>query len=87
MASVTAGMTAAFDPQRKWVARKADVREAAPAVESYLMKVGRVRMVRPLYTAMMKGNDYWKALGRSTFERAKPKYHPITRGAIADLFK
>jgi aminopeptidase N len=66
---------------------KADVRDASTAVEAYLMTVGRVRMVRPLYTAMMKGNEFWRALGASTFERAKPKYHPITRGALADLFK
>ena len=65
----------------------ADVRAAAPAVEAYLAKVGRVRMVRPLYVAMMAGSAYWRELARATFARAKPKYHPITRDAIDDLVK
>jgi len=66
---------------------RADVRDAAPAVEAFLLKVGRVRMVRPLYAAMVAGTERWRALAKSTFERAKPKYHPITRAAIADLIK
>ncbi|HEY5950861.1 MAG TPA: M1 family metallopeptidase [Kofleriaceae bacterium] len=66
---------------------RADVRDAAPAVESYLMRVGRVRMVRPLYAAMMESAPTWRALAKSTFERAKPKYHPITREAIAGVVK
>jgi hypothetical protein len=66
---------------------QADVRDAAPAVEAYLMKVGRVRNLRPLYAAMMQGGDSWRALAKSTFEHAKPKYHPITRAAIGDVVK
>jgi len=66
---------------------RADMRTAAPAVEAYLMKVGRVRMVRPLYAAMLAGTEYWRALAKSTFERAKPKYHPFTRAVIGELIK
>lgn len=64
---------------------RADVRDAAPAVEAYLLKVGRVRMIGPLYEAMMKGSEPWRALARSTFERAKPKYHPIAQRAIESV--
>ena len=63
----------------------ADVRAAAPAVEAYLTQVGRRRMVRPLYDAMNKGSEFWRALARTTFERAKPLYHPLTRDTIAEL--
>lgn len=66
---------------------RADVQAAAPAVEAFLMKVGRVRMVRPLYAAMMAGSESWRALARATFQRAKPKYHPITQGAIGRVVK
>ncbi len=66
---------------------RADIREAAPAVETFLMSVGRVRMVRPLYAAMMDGSDFWKALAKKTFAAAKPKYHPITRAAIDGVVK
>jgi hypothetical protein len=65
----------------------ADVRAAAPAVEAYLTKVGRVRMIRPLYAAMMQSNPFWRDLAKQTFERTKPKYHPITRDALGDLIK
>src|SRR5690606_14291961 len=44
---------------------RADVRDAAPAVEAFLLKVGRVRMVRPLYAAMMAGSDPWRALAKA----------------------
>jgi leukotriene-A4 hydrolase len=66
---------------------RADMRDAAPAVEAYLMTVGRVRMVRPLYKAMMASTEFWRSLASSTFARAKPKYHPITRGAVGDIAK
>jgi leukotriene-A4 hydrolase len=66
---------------------RADVRTAAPAVEAYLMKVGRVRMVRPLYAAMLAGTEFWRALAKTTFEHAKPKYHPFTRSVIGELMK
>ena len=66
---------------------RADMRTAAPAVEDYLKKVGRVRNLRPVYAAMMGGAESWRALARSTFAHASPRYHPITRAALADLVK
>ena len=66
---------------------RADLRDAAPAVEAFLMSVGRVRMVRPLYKAMMASSDFWRSLAKTTFARAKPKYHPFTRRALDDIVK
>jgi len=64
---------------------RADDRQAIPAVEAYLMKVGRRRMIRPLYTAMMAKGEPWRELARQTFVRASPLYHPIVRDTVAKL--
>lgn len=63
----------------------ADVEAAAPVVESFLTTVGRRRMVRPVYVALMAKSDRWRALARSIFEKAKPLYHPLTRESVAEL--
>jgi hypothetical protein len=82
-------LTATTNPEiaMHWLPRavRADMRAAAPAVEAYLMKVGRVRNLRPLYKEMMAGGEFWRALAKTTFERAQPKYHPITRSAMAEI--
>ena len=66
---------------------RVDARDAAPAVEAFLAKVGRLRMIRPLYKAMMAGTPFWRELAKTTFERAKPRYHPITRESIGGMLK
>jgi aminopeptidase N len=66
---------------------RADIPAAIPAVESYLTTVGRYRMVRPVYAAMMAGSDAWKALARSIYDKAKDLYHPIVREGIGALLK
>jgi leukotriene-A4 hydrolase len=63
----------------------ADMREHATAVEAFLLEVGRRRMVMPVYEAMVATNDFWNQLARTTFERARPRYHPITRDTVARL--
>ena len=65
----------------------ADVERAAPVIESYLTTVGRRRMVRPVYVALMAKSDRWRALARSIFAKAAPLYHPLTRDTIAELVK
>ena len=64
---------------------RADDREAAPAVEAFLMRVGRRRMVRPLYEAMVAKGGTWLELARQTYQRAKPLYHPIVRETLEKL--
>ncbi len=63
----------------------ADVERAAPVVETFLTTVGRRRMVRPVFVALMAKNERWRALARSIFEKAKPIYHPLTRETVAEL--
>jgi hypothetical protein len=63
----------------------ADIQASAPAVTAFLSTVGRLRMVMPLYRAMMAKNDFWRGLAKSTYEAAKPVYHPITREAVGSV--
>lgn len=70
-----------------WLPRlvAADARDAVPAVEAFLMKVGRRRMVMPLYTAMHAKNEFWQAQAKAIFQRAKPNYHAITASGVTQL--
>ncbi len=70
-----------------WLPRlvAADVQTAAPAVQAYLGKVGRRRMVKPLFEALMAGGETWRGLARTTFEQVAPRYHPITRDTVTKI--
>ena len=64
---------------------RADDRKAAPTVEAFLSRVGRRRMIRPVYEAMVAKGEPWRTLAKQTFERAMPLYHPIVRDTIKKL--
>ena len=49
------------------------------------VKVGRRRMIRPLYEALVARGGTWLVLAKQTYARAKPLYHPIVRDAIEKL--
>ena len=59
------------------IAIRNQYRPAWPRLESYLVSIGRNKLVRPLYTELMKTED-GKEFARRVFERAKPGYHPLT---------
>jgi aminopeptidase N len=65
----------------------ADVARAAPLVESYLARIGRRRMVRPVVVALMAKSDTWRALARASFAKAKAGYHPLTREMVEELVR
>ena len=51
-----------------------------PAYErlySYLVSIGRNKLVKPLYQALSKTEE-GKAFAKKAFEEAKPGYHPLT---------
>ncbi|HET9622825.1 MAG TPA: M1 family metallopeptidase [Kofleriaceae bacterium] len=62
-----------------------DDRDAAPAVDRFLLRVGRLRMVREVYGAIAKRGGFWLDHGREVYKRAAPHYHPVTRAAIGAL--
>ncbi len=73
--------------QMQWfpVVIRADVREAAPAVEEYLVHVGRRWLVGAVYEPLLTKNEFWRELATTTFEKAKAGYHPVTRDSIAAM--
>jgi leukotriene A-4 hydrolase/aminopeptidase len=50
-------------------------------IREVLMRVGRMKFLRPLYTAMGK-SERTRELGRDIFEKAKAGYHSLSRRAI-----
>ncbi len=63
----------------------ADQRTAAPAVEAYLVRVGRRWLVSEVYKVLQAKNDYWRGVAKRAFDKAKAGYHPITRDSIAEM--
>ncbi len=58
--------------------------EARPAIAAFLERVGRQRLVMPIYRALAATPD-GLAFARATFARAKPSYHPITAASVEAL--
>ena len=61
-----------------------------PAVESYLITIGRRKLIVPLYKALLnaKSNNADKRLHwvKSVYKKAKPGYHQLAQGSIEKLF-
>ncbi|MEJ0037332.1 MAG: M1 family metallopeptidase [Gammaproteobacteria bacterium] len=63
------------------IAIRADYDPAYPDLQHYLLTIGRRKLVRPLYEALMK-TPKGAALALATYSQARPGYHPITATAI-----
>jgi len=59
---------------------------AMPAVERFLMTVGRMRFVNPLYRELVKTAD-GRAFAQRVFARARPMYHPIAQAGVERILK
>jgi leukotriene-A4 hydrolase len=59
---------------------------ALPAVERFLLTVGRMRYLNPLYRELAKTPD-GRAMARRVFEKARPMYHPIAQAGVERLLK
>ena len=59
---------------------------AIPRVEEVLGKVGRMKYLKPLFTALAQGAAT-RAVARRCFERFKDGYHPIARAALEGVLK
>ncbi len=55
---------------------------ATPRIREFLGRVGRMKYLKPLYKALLKGQP---ALAREIFAGAKAGYHPIARGGLEAL--
>jgi leukotriene-A4 hydrolase len=54
---------------------------AYPALEQFLLTVGRRKFIRPLYQALMATAD-GAAFARRVYTAARPGYHPIARASL-----
>jgi aminopeptidase N len=61
-----------------------DYAAARPALESFLISVGRLKFLYPLYGALTESeeNSSW---ARDVYSRARSGYHPVTIGALDRL--
>ena len=57
---------------------------ALAPVEKFLLTVGRMRFINPLYRELAKTPE-GLARAKSIYQRAKPGYHPIARAAVERL--
>ena len=57
--------------------------KAYPAMENFLLKVGRRKFLTPLYSPMVKSNQ--KDLAKNIFEKAKSGYHAVSNNTISEL--
>lgn len=56
-----------------------------PALEEYLIRVGRNLLVTPLYRGLKAQGEWGEPIARRIFAKAKPGYHPVTVGAVTRI--
>ncbi len=54
---------------------------ARPAIEAYLLKIGRRKLIMPTYNALAS-TDEGRAFAQAVYAKAKAGYHPITQGSV-----
>ncbi len=59
--------------------------EAFPAMENFLLSVGRTRFVLPLYRDLTLTEE-GSVLAKKIYKKARPGYHPATYSLIDDIF-
>lgn len=62
-------------------------REYFREVEKTLKEVGRMKYLRPLYTALVQvpGKEEAKILAKRVFSEARDCYHPIAQGVVESI--
>ncbi|KAA3617795.1 MAG: M1 family peptidase [Calditrichaeota bacterium] len=54
---------------------------AFPALENFLMSVGRAKFVAPLYGALTQSEE-GRVFAKEIYKKARPGYHPVTYGYV-----
>jgi leukotriene-A4 hydrolase len=69
-----------------WLLRSIDAGYTAvnPAVERFLLSMGRRKFLSPIYTALVK-TPAGKEFAMSIYRRARPTYHAVSRGTIDEI--
>ncbi|HWR95440.1 MAG TPA: leukotriene A4 hydrolase C-terminal domain-containing protein, partial [Arenimonas sp.] len=58
--------------------------EARPAMEAFLLKIGRRKLIIPTYTELAKTAE-GRTFAQAVFTKARPGYHPITVGTVEQV--
>lgn len=72
--------------QAAWFQRAiaAGYRSVYPALERFLLRVGRRKFLEPLYRALARTPE-GKAWAVEIYERARPGYHPLAQGTVDEV--
>jgi hypothetical protein len=57
-----------------------------PALESYLTRIGRMKLIEPLYEDLLK-TPQGAAFARQVYAQARPGYHAIAQGRLDHLMQ
>jgi leukotriene-A4 hydrolase len=68
------------------VAIRAGYEPALPTIENFLMTVGRMRFLNPVYRELAQ-TDSGRAFAQRVFEKARPGYHPIGQASVERVLK
>jgi leukotriene A-4 hydrolase/aminopeptidase len=60
---------------------RAGYSEARPAIADFIQRIGRRKLVMPIYEELAK-TDEGKQFAIAVYEKAKPGYHPLTQGSV-----
>jgi leukotriene-A4 hydrolase len=60
---------------------------AVPALERFLTSQGRRKFLTPLYTELMRQDEWGRALARRIYAEARPGYHSVSVGTIDAIVK
>lgn len=71
-----------------WLALALEARDPAvlPRLEAFLVGVGRMKYLRPLYTALVRNPDT-RPRAEAIFARARAGYHPIARAMVESILR
>ncbi|PKP92003.1 MAG: aminopeptidase [Alphaproteobacteria bacterium HGW-Alphaproteobacteria-16] len=58
-----------------------------PALEEYLVRVGRNLLVTPLYRGLKAQGAWGEPIAQRIFAKARPGYHPVTVGAVTRILE
>jgi len=75
--------TGNFEILDEWLVRVIEdqYEPAFPRLEEFLLTVGRMKLIRPLYTELMKTTP-GQEKAREIYTKARPLYHPIAQTAV-----
>ncbi|MCF4009166.1 M1 family metallopeptidase [Rheinheimera sp. UJ63] len=68
------------------LALKTNYTTVLPALEGYLLKIGRRKLILPLYKQLASTPE-GLALARKVYQQARPGYHPLAQGSVDEILK